>query len=134
MKYLFTIGVCLFTLGTFAQQKPNQYVLIIRSKAHIKAAPELIRTNIAHWTAWMTDLGKGGKIAAGYRFPVDGITLAGKDKPATAKPYVAGGKLVSSFLIINAANLDEAKQIAAKCPTFELGGTVEIRQIQNTAN
>lgn len=132
MKYLFTMVICLFGLGVFAQQ--NQYVLIVRSKAELKASPEVIKTNIQHWTIWMTDLGKNGKIAGGYRFPVDGITVTGADKTTTASAYIANGELVSSFLIINAADLNEAKQIAAKCPTFELGGDVEIRPIQNTAN
>jgi hypothetical protein len=134
MKYLFSVAICLFSVGVFAQQKSNQYVLIIRSKAVVKGSPELIKTNIQHWTAWMTDLGQHGKIAGGYRFPTEGTTLTGSDKTAKAKPYIANGEMVSSFLIINAADLDEAKQIAAKCPTFELGGNVEIRAIQNTAN
>jgi hypothetical protein len=134
MKYLFTIAITLFVLCAFAQQKQNQYVLIIRSKTNIKASPEMIKTNIQHWTAWMTDLGQHGKIAGGYRFPVEGITLTGADKAAKSTAYVAGGELVSSFLIINAADLNEARKIATGCPTFELGGNVEIRQIQNTAN
>jgi hypothetical protein len=133
MKYLFTLTICLFVIGAFAQ-KQNQYVLIIRSKADIKASPEAIKTNIQHWTAWMTDLGQHGKIAGGYRFPVEGTTLTGTGKTAKAAPYIVNGELVSSFLIINAADLNEAKQIAAKCPTFELGGSVEIRAIQNTAH
>ena len=58
----------------------------------------------------------------------------GTGKTAKATPYIANGEMVSSFLIINADDLDEAKQIAAKCPAFELGGNVEIRPIQNTAN
>jgi hypothetical protein len=82
----------------------------------------------------MTDLGQHGKIAGGYRFPIEGTTLTGADKPAKSMAYVANGEIVSSFLIINAADLNEVKQIAAKCPTFELGGDVEIRPIQNTAN
>jgi hypothetical protein len=134
MKYLFTIAICLFSLGAFAQQNQNQYVLIIRSKADIKASPEAIKTNSQRWTIWMTDLSKNGKIAGGYRFPVDGTTITGIDKTTTASAYIANGELISSFLIINAADLNEAKQIAAKCPTFELGGDVEIRPIQNTAH
>ena len=133
-KHLLTITLSLLTACVFAQQKPNQFVLIIRSKAEIKASPEAIKTNIAHWTAWMTDLGQHGKIAAGYRFPAEGATVAKADQPAKPSPYVVDGELVSSFLIINAADLNEAKQIAAKCPTFELGGSVEVRPIQNTAN
>ncbi|MBB6126913.1 YciI family protein [Mucilaginibacter lappiensis] len=134
MKYLLTIIICLFTACAFAQQKQNQFVFIIRSKADIKASPEVIKTNIQHWTAWMTDLGKNGKISGGYRFPSEGTTLTSTDKPIKTTAYITNGELVSSFLIINAADLSEAKQIAAKCPVFELGGNVEIRSIQNTAN
>ena len=133
MKYLFSVAICLFSVGEFAQQKPNQYVLIIRSKAEVKASPETIKTNIQHWTDWMTDLGQYGKIAGGYRFPTEGATIAKAEQPAKSTAYVANGEVISSFLIINAADLNEAKQIAAKCPTFELGGNVEIRAIQNTA-
>ena len=133
-KSILTITISLLTLGLFAQQKPNQFILIIRSKANIKASPETIKTNIQHWTAWMTDLGQHGKIAGGYRLPTEGVTLTAADKPAKATAYIACGDLVSSFLIINAADMSEATQIAAKCPTFELGGNVEVRAIQNTAN
>lgn len=134
MKYIFTLAICLFSFSLFAQQKQNQYILIIRSKAQIKASQSEIKSNISHWMAYMGDLGKNGKIAGGYRLPVEGVTLTGPDKTVTDKPYVADGDMVSSFLIINAADLAEAKQIAARCPVFELGGNVEIRAIQNTAN
>jgi len=133
-KYLITITLSLLIVGAFAQQKSSQFVLIIRSKADIKASPEKIKTNIDHWTAWMTELGQHGKITGGYRFPAEGATLSKADATAKPTPHVANGELVSSFLIINAADLNEAKQIAAKCPTFELGGNVEVRAIQNTAN
>lgn len=134
MKYIFILAICLFSFSLFAQQKQSQYILIIRSKAKIKASQDEIKTNISHWMAYMGDLGKNGKIAGGYRLPVEGITLTGPDKTETDKPYVADGDMVSSFIIINAADLAEAKQIGAKCPVFELGGNVEIRAIQNTAN
>lgn len=133
MKYVFTLAICLFSVSLFAQQKQSQYILIVRSKAKITASPDEIKTNISHWMAYMGDLGKNGKIAGGYRLPVEGVTLTGTDKTATDKPYIAEGKMVSSFIIINAADLNEAKQIAAKCPVFELGGNVEIREVQETA-
>jgi hypothetical protein len=134
MKYIFTLAICLFSLSLFAQQKQNQFILIVRSKAKIKASQDEIKTNISHWMAYMGDLGKNGKIAGGYRLPVEGVTLTGPDRMVTDKPYIDDGKMVSSFIIINAADMNEAKQIAAKCPVFELGGNVEIREIQETAH
>lgn len=134
MKYLLTLSIFLFSAGAFAQQKQNQYILIIRSKFPVKASQEAIKSNIEHWTAWMTDLGRNGKISGGYRLPVEGTTLTGADKTVKETAYIANGEQVSSFLIINAVDLAEAKQIAAKCPVFELRGNVEIRAIQNTAS
>ncbi|MDN5286385.1 MAG: hypothetical protein JWR38_2659 [Mucilaginibacter sp.] len=134
MKYIFTIAIFLFSAGVFAQQKQNQYILIIRSKADIKVSAEVIKTNIKHWQDFMGDLGKNGKIAGGYRPATDGVTISGTDKTVKESAYIVNGEVVSSFLIINAEDLNEAKQIAAKCPVFELQGNVEIRPIQNTAN
>lgn len=133
MKYLITLGICLFATALFAQQK--QYILIIRSKtnAGTTTSAEAIKTNIEHWTTWMTDLGKNGKIAGGYRPANEGVTLAA-DKTTKSTAYTSNNEIVSSFLVINAADMDEAKQIAAKCPVFELQGNVEIRSLQNMAN
>ena len=132
MKYLLTLAICFSSIALFAQQKPNQYILIIRSKADVKASAEAIRTNIKHWQDYMGDLGKNGKIAGGYRPASDGATITAKATKST--PYVTGGDVVSSFLVINAADMAEAKLIASKCPALELGGSVEIRSVQNTAN
>jgi hypothetical protein len=134
MKYLFVILVGMLSIDLPAQQKYDQYLLIVRSKAQLHTSQQKINTNIEHWTAWMTDLGKKGKIANGYRPTIYGITLSGSGKFQKSGPYISKGKVVSSFLIINAADIDEAKQIASKCPVFELNGNVEIRPIQNIAN
>lgn len=134
MKHLLTITFCLFSFGLLAQQKQNQFILIIRSKADVKASADVIQTNIKHWQDFMGGLAKNGNIAGGYRPSNDGVTISGLNKTVTESPYVANGEVVSSFLIINAADWNAAKQIAAKCPVFELQGTVEIRPLQNTAN
>jgi len=134
MKYVLAIIICLFSIGSFAQQKQNQFILIIRSKADVKASAADIQNNIKHWQEYMGELGKNGKIAGGYRPANEGVTISGTNKTQKDSAYIANGEIVSSFLIINAADINEAKQIAAKCPVFELQGSVEIRTIRNTAN
>ncbi len=134
MKYLVTIAISLISLVSLAQQKSNQYMLIIRSKVPVTASTGAINSNIDHWTTWMAGLGKSGKIAAGYRPSGDGITLSDGGKTTKQNPYINAGDVISSFLIINAADLTEAKQIASECPVFELQGNVEIRTLSNTAN
>lgn len=139
MKFSFLTTFLLFisSVALFAQeQKPNQkqFILIIRSKSDVKVSKEKISANIMHWQEYMVDLGKHGKIAGGYRPSSEGETIYSPDKVVRKKPYIANGELVSSFLIINAADLSEAREIASKCPVYDLGGNVELRPIQQTAN
>jgi hypothetical protein len=134
MKRLLIIAFLFLTVTAFSQQNQNQYILIIRSKVPVKASQEAIKTNIDHWTAWMTDLGKNGKISGGYRPAEGGVILGDNGQTVKDGAYIVNGEEVSSFLIINAADMAEAKAIAAKCPVYELQGNVEIREIRNTAN
>lgn len=106
----------------------------MRSKNKISAPASVIQANIRHWQEFMGDLGKNGKISGGYRPVTEGVTISGTAKIVKQKAYTANGEVISSFLIINAADFNEAKQIAAKCPVFELEGSVEIRPVQQTAN
>ena len=81
----------------------------------------------------MGGLAQSGKIVGGYRPSGDGITISGPQKIITSTPYTANNDLVSSVLIIKADDLNDAKAIAANCPALELGGSVEVRPIMNTA-
>jgi hypothetical protein len=134
--------LCLFLLAgpaVFGQDKPaavpkTQFLLIVRSKTDCsKISPDSIQSNIKHWQAYMGNLAQNGKIAGGYRPGADGLTIAGVKKSISSGAYKANDEIVSSFLIINAVDLEEAKSIALKCPVFELGGNVEVRPMQETA-
>ncbi len=119
----------------FAQQKTkSQFILIIRFKADFKPpSEEAVKTNIKHWQDYMGNLAQSGDLVAGYRPAGDGLTISGTGKTLTSNIYVANDELVSSVLVINAADMDAAKTIADKCPVFEFGGSVEVRAVLNTA-
>lgn len=119
----------------FAQQKvKSQYLFIIRFKADFKpASEEAVKNNIRHWQDYMTDLAKSGTLVIGYRPANDGLTISGTTKVLKSEPYTAGNELVSSVLIINAVDMDTAKEIADKCPVLEFGGSVEVRPVMNIA-
>jgi hypothetical protein len=138
MKKLLLVAAFLFAcMASFAQQKTDtksQYLLIVRFKTDFKpAADTTISVNIKHWQVYMGGLAQSGKIAGGYRPSGDGATISGTQKVVSNSPYTSNNDLLSSILIINADDLDDAKAIAAKCPALELGGSVEVRPIMNTA-
>jgi hypothetical protein len=136
MKKIALLIIILFTCSSlFAQQKTkSQFLLIVRFKADFKpASDEAVKTNIKHWQDYMGNLAQSGDLVAGYRPAGDGLTISGTDRTLTSNVYVANDELVSSILVINAADMDAAKTIADKCPVFEFGGSVEVRAVLNTA-
>jgi len=141
MKRIFlSLAIALISLGAFAQNAPaktatQQYMLIVRFRSDfVPPSGDVIAKNIKAWQDYMGELGKAGKIAGGYRPGNTGETISGSAQTTKSGPYVANNELVSSFLIVNAKDMDEARAIAKKCPVFEFNGSVEIRQLQNTAN
>jgi hypothetical protein len=138
-KYFILLLFLTAAQGLFAQEKKSevpkkQFIFIIRSKSDFKAfTAEAIQTNIQHWVDYMNELAKTGKIAGGYHTGAEGEIISGPDKKVSSGAYIANNEMVSSFLVINAAGMDEAKSIAQKCPIFELGGNIEIRSLMETA-
>jgi len=134
------LAIVLISVAASAQNTPtkpatSQFMFIVRFKADfVPPSADAIQKNIKAWQEYMGELGKSGKIAGGYRPGNGGETITGSAQITKPGPYVANNELVSSFIIINAKDMDEARAIAKKCPVFEFNGSVEIRPIQNTAN
>jgi hypothetical protein len=137
-KLILLISLFAFSCPVFAQQIANpgksQFLLIIRFKADFKpSSNEVVEANIKKWQEYMTDLGKSGTLVGGYRPAAEGLTMSGTNKSLKSTPYISDDEMVSSILIISVQDMDTAKTIAAKCPVFEFGGSVEVRPVMNMA-
>jgi hypothetical protein len=138
-KYFFAAILTLTSVGWLAWGQPagsasKQFMLIVRSKVAPAATPEAISANIKHWGEYMGSLGQSGQLSGGYRPGGEGATLSGLAKTEKKGSYTANDEVVSSVLIINADDMAKAREIASRCPVFELDGSVEIRPMQNTAH
>lgn len=51
------------------------------------------------------------------------------ERPVTDGPFVETKEHLGGFHVIEAANLDEAIEIASRIPTLPAGGTVEVRPL-----
>jgi hypothetical protein len=131
--------ICLGTGMSFGQANSSstdkQFLLIFRFKSNfIPPSQDSVQANIRHWQEYMGQLGKTGKLVSGFRPSNEGETITGKAKTEKKGTYIANNELVSSFIIIKAVSMDEAGEIAKKCPIFDFDGSVEIRPLQNTVN
>lgn len=93
-------------------------------------SPDVMQRQMERWRGWIADLAKQGKFKGGDPLEDGGRTLAGKSKSVTDGPYAEAKDLVGGYLLVTAASLDEATEMARGCPIFEANGTVEVRTVR----
>ncbi len=94
-------------------------------------SPTEIQQHLAKWNAWSNALLTAGRHAGGQplEYPGNGKTIRGRDRVVTDGPYAESKDLVSGILVVEAASLQEATELAHGCPIFEFDGSVEVRPV-----
>jgi hypothetical protein len=97
-------------------------------------SPTEIQQHLAKWNAWTNGLLAAGRLAGAQplEHPPTGKTIRGRDRIVTDGPYAESKDLVSGTLVVEAASLAEAAELALGCPIFELDGSVEVRPVLAT--
>jgi hypothetical protein len=94
-------------------------------------SPTELQQHLARWTAWTDALLKSGRLAGAQPLghPPTGKTMRGRERVITDGPYAESKDLVSGTVVVEAASLQEATELARDCPIFELDGSVEVRPV-----
>jgi len=88
-----------------------------------------MQANMGKWMAWIGELQASGKYESGEPLMLGGKLISGSNKMVTDGPYVEGKEIVGGYFIVNAADYNEAVELAKGYPDFDQGGSVQIRQI-----
>jgi hypothetical protein len=108
----------------------EKFMFIFQGGQMNGASPEEMQANMGKWMAWIEKLSNANQYVAGEPLLPGGKLLSGKSgKTITDGPYTEGKEVVGGFFIINAKDLDEAVTIAQGYPDYELGGSVQVRQV-----
>ena len=112
-----------------------KYLLLLRGDGHglDNLSPDEIQTLIGRYHAWSESLKKSGNYLAsdklrdhhGRVLRRDGSKVVVMDGPYTETKEILGG-----YFAIEAANYDEAIELASGCPHFDFG-TMEIREVED---
>jgi len=109
----------------------NEFVLIFRNdfQPEVKFSPDEMQAIMQQWQTWMGGMAAQGQLASsGNRLGGDGKTLR-PGSVITNGPYAEIKEMISGYIIVNAATIDEAAEIAKDCPILHVGGNVEVRDI-----
>jgi hypothetical protein len=94
-------------------------------------SPSVLQAHLEKWYAWADELARQGRRNVGTPLDSRGRVVQGAERVVTDGPYAESKDLVTGAMIIDAATLDDAVEVARGCPTYEFGGSVEVRAVHD---
>ncbi|HPM30488.1 MAG TPA: YciI family protein [Chryseolinea sp.] len=104
------------------------FIFIGGDPSHL--SPEAQQANMQKWFEWIEKLTKEQRYVAGEALLPGGKTVKGAKRTVTDGPFAESKEVVGGFFVVNAKNLDDAVALTKDYPDYELGGAVEVREIQ----
>lgn len=101
--------------------------------AFVQQSPEAMQAELQKWNHWV-----GGIAAQGKMLGTEGLLPMGKimsqgGQVVTDGPYTEGKEIVGGYMVVSAADVDEAVVLAHGCPIFDSDGSLEVRPIMTFA-
>lgn len=109
--------------------KDFMLIFISQSYADLGLSPEEMQGRMGKWFAWNTKMTEQGIVKHGDALADPVRRVSGASRTITDRTRAEVKELVGGYYIISAKDLDEATKIAEDYPDYDLGGTVEIREI-----
>ena len=109
----------------------KEFVLIFRNnfKSFPEFSPEEMQANTKKWMDWIGGIAAQNKLSnRGNRLSNTGKVLRANNI-VTDGPYAEIKESIGGYSIIKVESYDEAVEIAKGCPVLNLGGNVEVREI-----
>jgi len=97
--------------------------------AELGLSPEEMQKQMGKWWAWQSKMEEAGIVKGGNALKPDSRRISGPDRTISDGPFVESKELVGGYYIVKADSLEAAAEIAKDYPDYDLGGTVEIREV-----
>ena len=109
----------------------KEYLLLIREDlaSYGTMTPEEMQKDVAAHVKWVEELVAKGHFKEGNPLMPEGKFIRGKSPVVTDGPYVESKEGISGYYFLLANSLEEAAEIAKGCPSLNMGGAVELREI-----
>jgi hypothetical protein len=111
----------------------SEYLLFFRDsspESYEALSPDERRELLRQWNAWGDDLRAKGKMQGGHSLEPKGRVVSGaRGKRVVDGPFAEAKELIGGYFLLTVAGLDEATEIAQRCPHLPYGMVVEVRPI-----
>jgi hypothetical protein len=111
----------------------GKFMLIFRGGAvgEHDLSPSQLQAHVEKWYRWSDELARQGRHNTGTALANPGVVVRGHERVVTDGPYAESKDLVTGSMIFEATSLEDALEVARTCPTYEFGGSVEVRPVQD---
>lgn len=130
-------------MGAFSRHTPNIFLMTTSFLYLFRESPEEmarlspaeLQEDMARWMTWTEALAQNGNLEDGQPLLAEGRVVGPTFERLKDGPYPDAGEIVSGYLMIRAAHLDHATELAKACPILHYEtGSVEIREIIKLPN
>lgn len=97
--------------------------------ADLGLSPEELQSRMGKWFSWGDKMEKAGVLRGGNALTPNIRRVSGQDRTVTDLTSAEVKEIVGGYYIVEAKDVDQVQDIAQDFPDYDLGGTVEIREI-----
>lgn len=128
----FNFGKRLINILTIKKTfKMKQFMMIFigADYATLGLSQEELQTRMGKWFAWGQKMEQTGNLVGGEALTPAVRRIVGENRTVTDLTSAEIKEIVGGYYTVKAKDFDEVQEIAQDFPDFDLGGTVEIREI-----
>lgn len=92
-------------------------------------SPEELQTRMGKWFAWNDKMEQAGVLRGGNALTPQIRRVVGANRTVTDMTSAEVKEIVGGYYIVSTTDMDAVEKIAEDYPDYDLGGTVEIREI-----
>jgi hypothetical protein len=108
----------------------SEFTFLFRGRQSFESA-ELAQKHIQQWVSWFKELGTQGHLKdPGHPLEASGKVVRGQQKIVTDGPFAEAKDVVGGYIVVEARDLVHAAELSRGCPILEVGGSVEVRPLQ----
>ncbi|MBM1105276.1 hypothetical protein JQC67_03895 [Aurantibacter crassamenti] len=92
-------------------------------------SPEQLQERMGKWFTWNEKMAAQGIVKGGDALVPTVKRVIGKDRTVSDGPFADSKELIGGYYIVSAESAAAVVEIAQDYPDYDLGGTVEIREV-----
>ncbi len=107
----------------------NEFMLLFRFEpSNEQPTPEQLQEMQKVWGEFIGTIAMQGKLVSTHQLGFEGTRIFANQN-TEAGFHLSEGQIVAGNMILKAATIEVATELAKKCPILLMGGTVEVRNI-----